>query len=405
MTDGATNTLINHGTITNASGSAGTAIGVGQQRPLNVLVPVYRVKVASSGTNSAGPQIAIRCGTNGQMVLQFACATNQSCAIEYTADLRSGVWTPVPSPVVTFPAPGMGQWVDDPAQAVGNETIQNYGTVIGSVDLGGGQNAFNNYLGATLNLGTMGLLNLGAGNPLTNYGLVTGSGNIVGNVFDGGMLSPGNSAGDLTIDGSLDLVAGANLTFDLGGQQQGSNYNFIQVTNFVQFAGTLSLSLINNFVPTAADTFTLMQFGSDSGLFGSVVNGDRLLTLDGLASFQVSYNTNSLQVSGFESNLRITSLTRNAAGQMVLQFSCLTNGSYVIEYTSNLRSGVWTAVPSPQLTWAAPGIGQWVDDGTLTGGLAVPFRAYRVGVQLTAAPPGSRSAAASPAKCSCSSIG
>ena len=46
----------------------------------------------------------------------------------------------------------------------GNDTIQNYGTISGSVDLGAGRNAFDNYLGATLNLGTMGLLNLGAGN-------------------------------------------------------------------------------------------------------------------------------------------------------------------------------------------------------------------------------------------------
>ena len=123
----------------------------------------------------------------------------------------------------------------------------------------------------------------------------------MGNVFDGGMLAPGNSAGSLTIDGSLNLLAGANLTFDLGGRQQGSSYDFIHVTNFVSFLGTLSLSLANNFLPTAADTFTLMEFSSDSGLFDNVVNGGRLLTLDGLGSFRVSYTTNSPEISDYQS--------------------------------------------------------------------------------------------------------
>ena len=33
------------------------------------------------------------------------------------------------------------------------------------------------------------------------------------------------------------------------------------------------------------------------------------------------------------------------------------------------------------ITEPAPGVGQWVDDGSLTGGLAAPRRSYRVGLQ------------------------
>jgi hypothetical protein len=50
----------------------------------------------------------------------------------------------------------------------------------------------------------------------------------------------------------------------------------------------------------------------------------------------------------------------------------------VIEYTSDLGSGIWTAVPSPVFTFPAPGIGRWIDDGTLTGGLSGKARFYRV---------------------------
>ena len=46
----------------------------------------------------------------------------------------------------------------------------------------------------------------------------------------------------------------------------------------------------------------------------------------------------------------------------------MTGKSYVIEYTSNLRSGVWTAVPSPVFTCPGPGFGAWADDGTLPAG-------------------------------------
>ena len=91
------------------------------------------------------------------------------------------------------------------------------------------------------------------------------------------MFSPGTAAGGFTIQGSLNLLADARMSFDLGGRQQGRHfYDYIRVTNFVSFVGTLSLSLGNNFRPTAADTFTLMEFGSGSGLFGNILNGDRL---------------------------------------------------------------------------------------------------------------------------------
>ncbi len=405
---GATNTLINHGTITTASGSAGTAIATGADNAASKApLRIYRVKVESSGTNIVRPQMWISRGAAGHMVVRFTCVTNQTYAIEYTSDLRSGVWTTVPSPTFSFPSAGMAQWVDDGTSSSGSEIIHNYGTIIGSVDLGAGRNAFNNYLGATLNLGSMGLLDLGAGNVLTNFGLVTGSGQVVGDVFNGGMLSSGNSVGGLIIDGSLNLLAGASLTFDLGGRQQGSTYDFIRATNFVSFLGTLSLSLDNSFRPTAADTFTLMEFGSGSGLFDNVLNGGRLLTLDNLASFQVSYNANSLQISGFQSPdsdgdgmndydeslagtdwldsrsvLRITSLTCNASGQKVIRFPRVAGKNYTIEYAHDLHGGAWKELWCPAFTFPDTNTCQWIDDGTETGGLSGHNCFYRVKVQL-----------------------
>jgi len=53
----------------------------------------------------------------------------------------------------------------------GNETINNYGTITGSLDLGAGSNAFNNLSGGRLNAGA--IVNLGAGNTLNNHGTLS----------------------------------------------------------------------------------------------------------------------------------------------------------------------------------------------------------------------------------------
>jgi hypothetical protein len=66
---------------------------------------------------------------------------------------------------------------------------------------------------------------------------------------------------------------------------------------------------------------------------------------------------------------------------MVLQFACVTDTSYVIEHTADLRHAVWTAVTSPTLTFPTAGTCQWIDDGTRTGGMTGSFRAYRVKLQ------------------------
>ncbi len=52
-----------------------------------------------------------------------------------------------------------------------NDSLHNYGTVTGSIYLAGVSNALTNYDGGTLNMGSD--INIGAGNTLTNYGVVS----------------------------------------------------------------------------------------------------------------------------------------------------------------------------------------------------------------------------------------
>jgi hypothetical protein len=286
----------------------------------------------------------------------------------------------------------------------GNDTVQNYGTIIGSVDLGGGHNVFNNLPGSTYNL--IGSLSMGAGSQMENTGLLRGSGSIVGDVHSTGTISPGNSAGNLNIVGNLDLASSAHMTFEIGGRQPGSSHDFVSVSNGALFDGTLSLSLTGYFRPTSSETFTLMQYASMSGAFDNVGTDSRLFTDDNLASFQVSYTSTNLVVGAFQSPdtdgdgvsdydeslsgtdwtnrnsvLAITSLKPEAAGRTVLQFAYVTNKTYVIECSTNL-GGMWWSIPATNVTYPATNLCQWVDDGSLTGGVNGNIRLYRIRLKL-----------------------
>lgn len=88
-------------------------------------------------------------------------------------------------------------------------------------------------------------------------------------MFNAGAITPGNSVGSLTIAGSLNLLTSASMTFEIGGRPQDTSYDFLRVTTSALLAGILNLSLLNNFLPSMTDTFTLMEFGFSSARAGS----------------------------------------------------------------------------------------------------------------------------------------
>ncbi len=230
---------------------------------------------------------------------------------------------------------------------------------------------------------------------------LTGNGTITGSVTNFGTLAPGSSPGALTINGSLSLRDSANLSFELGGLIATNQYDQLTVTNFVEFAGTLSLALLNNFLPDDGDTFTLLRFGSASGSFANVTGG-RVSLSNQLASFAVTLSATNLILSGATyvdtdgdgqgdlqeaaagtdpnssaSYLGITALTQNGSGHNVITFQSIPAKTYRIEYSNDL-------VTWPIATTNVPSAGTntvWTDDGTLTGGLPGNQRFYRVGLQ------------------------
>ncbi|MBI3879036.1 MAG: hypothetical protein HY301_03115 [Verrucomicrobia bacterium] len=241
---------------------------------------------------------------------------------------------------------------------------------------------------------------------LASNSLLKGNGTILGAVTNFGTIAPGSSPGALTINGSLSLRSSANLSFELGGLLATNQYDVLSVTNFVELAGTLSLSLLNGFYPAAGDSFTVFNYGSATGAFGNVSGGGRLNTVDNLGSFLVTLSATNVVVGGYvspdsdgdgqsdyaetlagtnpndpASALTLTPISVGAGGAVTLRFPFVAGKSYRLLYSDNLASGVWNVIAAPVFTQPSAGINQWVDDGTLTGGLAATTRAYRVGLQ------------------------
>lgn len=94
-------------------------------------------------------------------------------------------------------------------------------------------------------------------------GLVTGDGGtIAGDVTNSGTIAPGSSPGVLTIDGNFTQYSDGRLAFEIAGPQ---NYDQLVVTGHATLAGSLSLDLLDGYVPELGTTFSLFDFGTVEG--------------------------------------------------------------------------------------------------------------------------------------------
>ena len=131
----------------------------------------------------------------------------------------------------------------------GNDTVSNFGTVIGNVDLGAGTNAFDNMAGGLFNSGAS--VNLGAGNTLSNAGTLSpgGAGTILTTALAGNLVQ--TATGRLAIDfnmagGSADRVnvsGTANLAGVVRVQVQGATLGPWQQTVLSAAGGTTNNGL------------------------------------------------------------------------------------------------------------------------------------------------------------------
>jgi len=126
---------------------------------------------------------------------------------------------------------------------------------------------------------------------------LTGTGTInAASVTAGGLVSPGNSAGTLTLTGNLTLLSTSTLLFELGGGTPGTGYDLLTIGGNGVIAGNLSLLFLNGYQTsvTPSATFTVLTTGGTlTGSFANIANGQQLFTADGAGLFKVNYGPGS----------------------------------------------------------------------------------------------------------------
>ncbi len=126
-----------------------------------------------------------------------------------------------------------------------------------------------------LHVGAFGLINLTNGGSFDNTsGTVTGVGviDVNGQIFDNGRgtLSPGNSAGALTLrDATLVSDDNSVLDIEIGGLARGQ-YDELSIGGNATFDGTLMITLIDGFRPQMGDSFDIVSAFSVGGGFDTL---------------------------------------------------------------------------------------------------------------------------------------
>jgi len=203
-----------------AAGPASTAI-LAQATGGGIAVNIARGTITGGSGTGAGIELI----GGGNNTLANAGTITTSAGLAGTA-------------IFGMPAPGL---TPTSPPAIGNNVVNNAGTIIGNVDLGPGRNAFNNLPGGTLNSGAA--VNLGAGNPLNNSGNLSpgGSGVIQTTALTGNLVQGG--AGKITVDvnpatGQADRI-NATGSANLGGQI------VVNLANATPTIGTTTLTLVH----------------------------------------------------------------------------------------------------------------------------------------------------------------
>lgn len=143
--------------------------------------------------------------------------------------------------------------------------------------------------------------------PITMTGFVKGVGSL-NNVNMLGTYSPGLSPAAVNL-GSMAYGAGSTTIVELGGVLAGAHYDQLNHTGQASLGGTLTVELIDGFVPAIGNTFTILT-ASDSvvGTFASI----DLPTLPAGLDWQVQTTGNSVQLKIVELNIAPTDVQLSA---------------------------------------------------------------------------------------------
>ncbi len=239
--------------------------------------------ISGAGTTTvlADAAFTIRDSTHtldGQTLINSAVANWNSGAISMTNNAlfqNSGTFNA--NATTTMSADTGGAFTNDGdfyKSGVGTTTTMNIEfTNTGNVEVLSGTLSFPMGLtsgdGTVVDLGT-GSIGSGTGLTLTSGASLVGSGTLDGDLNNGGEVSPGSSPGLITVNGDYVQTEDGVLTMELAGTTPGSEYDQLSISGIATLEGTLDVILINDFQPSAGESFSIMTYGSHSGTFETV---------------------------------------------------------------------------------------------------------------------------------------
>ena len=106
-------------------------------------------------------------------------------------------------------------------------------------------------------------------------GTLKGIGTILGDLANGGSIQPGDSPGTLSVQGNFSQSGGGTMAVELGGKLSGQ-HDLLSVSGSATLGGSLTVAVVNGYLPVAADAIPILTAASVSGTFNyTVTNGFR----------------------------------------------------------------------------------------------------------------------------------
>ncbi|MEY2526128.1 MAG: large repetitive protein [Verrucomicrobiota bacterium] len=200
----------------------------------------------------------------------------------------------------------------------------------------------NTYTGSTaINAGRLAVnSSLSSGVSIAHGATLGGNGSINAAVTSKGEIAPGLSAGQLTINGDMQLRFPSDLSFEIGGTTPAGQYDVLnKIDNAgLKLNGNLGVTLINGFVPANTDTFTILTTTTPlTGHFNNVLNGTRVNTEDGGGSFIATYSGNNVALSDFGAPIPVSKLLNISTRADVETGDNVTIGGFIITGTAQKK--------------------------------------------------------------------
>ena len=111
------------------------------------------------------------------------------------------------------------------------------------------------------------------------------------NLFEGD-LQPGNSPGISSFAGDVAFSYSSTVAIEIGGTSGGQDFDLVEIARRATLDGTLELTLVDDFLPVAGQSFEILSYGARSGEFFT----ENLPVLPGGLDWIVNYNRRSIEL-------------------------------------------------------------------------------------------------------------